>query len=165
MEAMGGRDRFISKLDTLFAERLYWHGNEPCHQVAYLYNYAGQPWKTQRIVRHILDTEYGDTPGGLAGNDDAGQMSAWYIFSALGFYPVCPGTPYYQIGTPTFERATLHLENGRTFTIEAPSSSRERCYIQSATLNDKPYPHTYLHHEDILQGGVLRFVMGDTPKR
>ena len=161
MEAMGGRDRFISKLDTLFSERLYWHGNEPCHQVAYLYNYADEPWKTQRIVRHILDTEYGDTPGGLAGNDDAGQMSAWYIFSALGFYPVCPGTPYYQIGTPTFERATLHLENGHTFTIEAPGTSSERCYIQSATLNGKSYPHTYLHHDDILRGGVLRFVMSD----
>ncbi|MDO5497991.1 MAG: glycoside hydrolase family 92 protein, partial [Alistipes sp.] len=80
-------------------------------------------------------------------------------------YPVCPGTPYYQIGTPTFEQSTLHLENGRTFTIEAPGASRERCYIQSATLNGKPYPHTYLHHGDILQGGVLRFVMGDTPKR
>ena len=165
MEAMGGRDRFISKLDTLFSGHLYWHGNEPCHQVAYLYNYAGEPWKTQRIVRHILDSEYGDTPGGLAGNDDAGQMSAWYIFSALGFYPVCPGTPYYQIGTPTFERATLHLENGRTFTIEAPGTSRERCYIQSATLNGKPYSHTYLHHDDILQGGHLRFVMSDSPKR
>ena len=92
-------------------------------------------------------------------------MSAWYIFSALGFYPVCPGTPYYQIGTPTFERVTLHLENGRTFTIEAPGTSSERCYIQSGTLNGKPYPHTYLHHDDILQGGVLRFVMSDTPKR
>ena len=165
MDAMGGRERFIAKLDTLFSERLYWHGNEPCHQVAYLYNYTGEPWKTQRIVRHILDTEYGDTPGGLAGNDDAGQMSAWYIFSALGFYPVCPGAPYYQLGTPTFERATLHLENRRTFTIEAPGTSSGCCYIQSATLNGKPYPHTYLHHDDILQGGVLRFVMSDTPKR
>lgn len=163
IEAMGGRDQFIAKLDTLFAGRLYWHGNEPCHQVAYLYNYAGQPWKTQRAVRHILDTEYGDTPGGLAGNDDAGQMSAWYIFSALGFYPVCPGTPYYQIGTPTFERATLHLENGHTFTIEAPGASPECCYIQSATLNGEPYPHTHLHHDDILRGGTLRFVMGDAP--
>lgn len=163
MEAMGGRDQFIAKLDTLFAQRLYWHGNEPCHQVAYMYNYAGQPWKTQRAVRHILDTEYGDAPGGLAGNDDAGQMSAWYIFSALGFYPVCPGTPYYQIGTPTFERATLHLENGRTFTIEAPGTSPECCYIQSATLNGEPYPHTYLHHDDIVNGGTLRFVMGDAP--
>ncbi|MBE6292460.1 MAG: glycoside hydrolase family 92 protein [Bacteroidales bacterium] len=163
MEVMGGREVFVSKLDTLFAERLYWHGNEPCHQVPYMYCFAGQSWKTQRIVRHILDTEYADKPGGLAGNDDAGQMSAWYVFSALGFYPVCPGTPYYVIGTPTFERATLRLEHGHTFTIEAPGTNSQRCYIQSATLNGEPYVLPYLHHDDLMRGGTLHLVMTDTP--
>ena len=160
MDAMGGRDVFVAKLDTLFEQNLYWHGNEPCHQVAYLYNDAGEAWKTQKYVRHILDSEYGDSPGGLAGNDDAGQMSAWYVFSSLGFYPVCPGIPYYYIGTPTFERAVLHLENGRTFTIVAHGVSKENCYIQSVKLNGKPYESAKIHHDDIMAGGIMEFVMG-----
>ena len=124
---MGGPQRFEEKLDSMFEQGLYWHGNEPCHQIAYLYNYVGRNDKTRRWVRHILDTEYNDTPGGLSGNDDAGQMSAWYIFSSLGFYPVCPGTPYYQLSGPTFRRATLNLENGKKFVLErkpTPSPSR-----------------------------------------
>lgn len=163
MEAMGGRENFISKLDYLFEENLYWHGNEPCHQVAYLYNYAAQPWKSQNYIRHILDTEYGDLPGGLSGNDDAGQMSAWYIFSSLGFYPVCPGSPYYIIGSPSFEKAELNLESGRKFTILAEMTGSDNRYIQSATLNGKPYTKNYLSHYDISSGGTLRFVMGDKP--
>lgn len=155
--AMGGRDSFAAKLDTLFENNLYWHGNEPCHQVAYLYNDVGEAWKTQKYVRHIIDTEYGDSPGGLAGNDDAGQMSAWYVFSSLGFYPVCPGTPYYYIGIPTFEKAVLHLENGRTFTILAPGASKGNCYIQSVMLNGKPFDGNKISHEDIVAGGTMEF--------
>lgn len=163
MEAMGGKNMFIEKLDTLFEQNLYWHGNEPCHQIAYLYNEAGQPWKTQKYVRYILDTEYGDCPGGLAGNDDAGQMSAWYVFSSLGFYPVCPGTPYYYIGTPTFERATINLENGNTFTIIAPGASKENCYIESVTLNGKAYNDYKISHKDIMNGGTIEFKMTNIP--
>jgi len=163
MEAMGGKERYVSRLDTLFEEKLYWHGNEPCHQVAYMYNYAGQPWKTQRRVRDVLDTQYADVPGGLAGNDDAGQMAAWFVFSSLGFYPVCPGSPYYAIGSPQFDEAVLHLENGRSFTLVTRKTGADNRYIQSAELNGKPYTKNYLSHIDILNGGTLTFVMGDEP--
>ncbi|MDD5620269.1 MAG: glycoside hydrolase family 92 protein, partial [Proteiniphilum sp.] len=161
----GGKKQYVEKLDTLFEEHLYWHGNEPCHQVAYMYNYAGQPWKTQKYTRHIMDTEYGDKPGGLAGNDDAGQMSAWYVFSSLGFYPVCPGSLYYIIGSPQFENAELYLENGHTFTIQAEKTGKDNRYIQSATLNGEPYTKNYLCHLDIMKGGVLHFKMGDRPNK
>lgn len=114
----------------MFSEHRYWHGNEPCHQIAYLFNYAGQPWKTQREVRHIMETEYLNAPGGLSGNDDAGQMSAWYVFSAMGFYPVCPGTPYYIIGSSSFPRMSIRLENGKTFTILAHNANK-KIYISS----------------------------------
>lgn len=163
MECMGGRDKFIAKLDSMFSEQRYWHGNEPCHQVAFLFNYAGQPWKTQQAVRHIMQTEYLQAPGGLSGNDDAGQMSAWYVFAALGFYPVCPGTPYYILSSPSFSEAALHLENGRTFTLKALHASEKNIYIQSVRLNGSPYTKNYLSHEDILQGGTMEFVMGDKP--
>ena len=165
MDVMGGVKKYVAKLDTLFEQSLYWHGNEPCHQVAYMYNYAGQPWKSQKYVRHIMDTEYGDKPSGLAGNDDAGQMSAWFIFSSLGFYPVCPGTPYYMIGSPQFEKSVLHLENGKTFKIEAKMTGKDNRYIQSATLNGKSYTKNYLSHKDIMKGGILKFVMGDEPNK
>lgn len=163
MEAIGGREAYAAKLDSMFTHGRYWHGNEPCHQVAWLFNYAGQPWKTQQAVRHILDTEYLPVPGGLSGNDDAGQMSAWYVFGALGFYPVCPATPYYAIGSPVFPRAEIAVGNGRTFTIVAKGTSPENIYIQSATLNGKPYNKSYISHYDITGGGVLRFVMGPRP--
>ena len=163
MECMGGKANYIAKLDSMFSERRYWHGNEPCHQVAFLFNYAGQPWKTQKAVRHIMATEYLDQPGGLSGNDDAGQMSAWYVFAALGFYPVCPGTPYYILASPSFESATLNLENGKTFRMEAENASEEHIYIQSVTLNGKPYTKNYISHEDILKGGTMKFVMGKEP--
>lgn len=165
MEAMGGRESYIEKLDRMFEENLYWHGNEPCHQVAYMYNYAGQPWKTQKYARHIMDTEYGDMPGGLAGNDDAGQMSAWYVFSSIGFYPVCPGSPYYIIGSPRVEKAVLNLENENKFIIEAEFTGNDNRYIQSASLNGKSYTRNFLHHDDIIKGGVLNFVMGDSPNK
>ena len=161
--AMGGREQFVSKLDSMFTEGRYWHGNEPCHQVAYMFNYAGEPWRTQQYVRHILDTEYLDDAGGLSGNDDAGQMSAWLLFSYMGFYPVCPATPYYMIGSPVFPKLTLNLENGKAFTIIAENASSENIYIQSAELNGQPYTHNYLLHEDIMKGGELHFVMGNKP--
>ena len=163
IEAMGGREQFVSKLDSMFTEGRYWHGNEPCHQVAYMFNYAGEPWRTQKYVRHILDTEYLDDAGGLSGNDDAGQMSAWLLFSYMGFYPVCPATPYYMIGSPVFPKLTLNLENGKAFTIIAENASSENIYIQSAELNGQPYTHNYLLHEDIMKGGELHFVMGNKP--
>ena len=165
IQAMGGKDVFSAKLDSMFSQQRYWHGNEPCHQIAYLFNYAGEPWKTQREVRHIMDTEYLNSPGGLSGNDDAGQMSAWYLFSALGFYPVCPGTPYYIIGSPSFEEVTLHLENGKQFTIKAKGASSENIYISSARLNGKIYNKNYLSHSDIMNGGCLEFIMSNEPDK
>lgn len=164
MECMGGKANYIAKLDSMFSEQRYWHGNEPCHQVAFMFNYAGEPWKTQRAVRHIMETEYLNTPGGLSGNDDAGQMSAWYIFAAMGFYPVCPGTPYYQIASPSFPSLTLRLENGNTFTIKAVNASKENIYIQSATLNGIPYTETFITHQDIMNGGVMEFIMNSNKK-
>lgn len=165
MECMGGKEKYIAKLDSMFSQQRYWHGNEPCHQVAFMFNYAGQPWKTQQAVRHIMQTEYMNTPGGLAGNDDAGQMSAWYLFAAMGFYPVCPGTPYYLIASPSFPSLTICPEGGKPFTIKAEGASEENIYIQSATLNGKPYTRNYLAHEDIVKGGVLVFQMGTEPNK
>ena len=165
MECMGGKANYVAKLDSMFSELRYWHGNEPCHQVAYMFNYAGEPWKTQQAVRHILQTEYLQAPGGLSGNDDAGQMSAWYLFSAMGFYPVCPGTPYYALGSPTFPELSIQLENGKTFTIEAINASDKNIYIQSATLNGEPYTKNYIHHDDMMTGGHFCFVMGSEPNK
>ena len=147
----------------MFDEGLYWHGNEPCHQVAYLYDAAGAPWKTQQRIHHILNTEYNDTPGGLSGNDDAGQMSAWYVFSAIGFYPVCPSTPYYYIGTPSFDKVTFNLENGKKFEIQAHGVGDKAFYIQKMLLNGKPMSGYQLSHDDILKGGNLEFWMGERP--
>ena len=153
----------VSRLDKMFDESLYWHGNEPCHQVAYLYDAAGAPWKTQQRIHHILNTEYNDTPGGLSGNDDAGQMSAWYVFSAIGFYPVCPSTPYYYIGTPSFDKVTFNLENGKKFEIQAHGVGDKAFYIQKTLLNGKPMSGYQLSHDDILKGGNLEFWMGERP--
>jgi len=165
MEHIGGRKAYSAKLDSMFTCHRYWHGNEPCHQVTYMFCYAAEPWKTQREVRHVMQTEYLDAPGGLSGNDDAGQMSAWYVFSAMGFYPVCPGTPYYVIGSPSFREVTVNLENGRRFTVKARSANPENVYIQSARLNGKPYDRSYISHGDITSGGTLEFVMGAKPNK
>ena len=165
IERLGGREMFVSKLDSMFTEGRYWHGNEPCHQVPYLFGYAGEAWRTQKWVRHILKTEYNDTPGGLSGNDDAGQMSAWYLLSAIGFYPVCPATPYYVIGSPTFQRVRFNLENGRTFTMEAPEASDENIYIGAATLNGVPLNDLQFSHDDLLRGGTLHFEMKNQPTK
>ena len=134
VEMLGGQERFEAKLDSMFTEGRYWHGNEPCHQIAYLYDFIGKPEKTAQRVAHILDTEYNDTPGGLSGNDDAGQMSAWYIFSSMGFYPVCPATDRYMLSKPRFQKVTLNLENGRQFTITPDSLPKDRHYITHSEI-------------------------------
>ena len=162
---MGGKERFINRLDTFFEGDYYWHGNEPGHHIAYLFAYAGEPWKTQKWVHDIINREYFTTPDGLSGNDDAGQMSSWLVFSMVGFYPVCPGMPYYVIGSPSFEESVITLENGKKFTIKAKGASEKNIYIQSATLNGQPYDKSYILHKDIMNGGILSFVMGDTPNK
>ena len=162
---MGGKERFINRLDTFFEGDYYWHGNEPGHHIAYLFAYAGEPWKTQKWVHDIINREYFTTPDGLSGNDDAGQMSSWLVFSMVGFYPVCPGMPYYVIGSPSFEESVITLENGKKFTIEAKGASEKNIYIQSATLNGQPYDKSYILHKDIMNGGILSFVMGDSPNK
>jgi len=134
IETLGGPQKFEAKLDSMFTEGRYWHGNEPCHQIAYLYDFIGKRDKTIERVAHILDTEYNDTPGGLSGNDDAGQMSAWYIFSSMGFYPVCPATDRYMLAAPRFQKVTLNLPEGKTFTITPASLPKDRHYITQGEI-------------------------------
>ncbi|MDW7691735.1 GH92 family glycosyl hydrolase [Flammeovirgaceae bacterium SG7u.111] len=160
---MGGEEPFTQKLDTLFEKGYYWHGNEPGHQTAYMYAYAGQAWKTQKYVRNIMAMEYGLGEGGLSGNEDSGQMSAWYVFSAMGFYPVCPGMPNYVLGSPLFEKTTLSFDDGSEFVIEAKNNSTKNIYIQSATLNGRPYDKAWISHFDLVAGGVLVLEMGSEP--
>jgi len=163
IELMGGREVFLQKLDSLFDMGYYWHGNEPGHQTIYLYNYAGAPHKAQKWARYTMQTEYGTGPGGLSGNEDAGQMSAWYVFSAMGFYPVSPGQPLYVIGSPLFEKTTLRLSNGNTFKVIAKNNGADAPYIQSATLNGEPLNRTWIYHEELVSGGTLEMEMGTTP--
>ena len=181
MKLMGGRENFALKLDDLFTADSkttgrnqaditgligqYAHGNEPSHHIAYLYDYAGTPWKTQSLVHRICTDFYKNSADGLIGNEDCGQMSAWYVFSALGFYPVTPGSGIYAIGTPVFPKATINLENGKLFIIRASNLSDNNFYIQSASLNGKPYTKCYLSHADILKGGELLFNMGPEPNK
>ena len=176
----GGQQPFVAKLDQLFSEDSeitgenissdisgligqYAHGNEPSHHIAYLYNYAGQPWKTQSTVRQILLTQYNDQPEGLCGNEDCGQMSAWYVFSALGFYPVNPAEGIYVIGSPLFDEASLQVSGDQAFTVIAENNSFENQYIQSATLDEVALNRSYLTHDEIMKGGVLKLQMGATP--
>ena len=165
MASMGGKEVFISKLDSLFSEKLYWHGNEPSHQIAYLYNWVGQPWKTQYQISEILKREYKNKPGGLSGNDDAGQMSAWYVFSAIGFYPVCPGTKQYVLGTPKYTETTIKVSKKLKFVLKARNVSDKNIYIQSVLLNGKPYNKTFIEHNDIVAGGLIEFEMGAFPSK
>lgn len=165
IKAMGGKKNFESKLDEMFNDGLYWHGNEPCHQIAYLYNFIGKPEKTQRALRHILSTEYMNMPGGLSGNDDAGQMSAWYIFSALGFYPVCPGVASYSLGSPIFPKVVIQLENGKSLTIEAENSSPENIYAKRITFNGKKLKDFSITHEALQNGGLLKFQMTSSTQK
>ena len=176
---MGGSGKFARKLDELFTTESqitgreqaditgligqYAHGNEPSHHMAYLYDYAGQPWKTQFRVREIMDDFYTPQPDGLIGNEDCGQMSAWYVLSAAGFYPVTPGSPIYAVGTPLFPQIRFHLENGKQFVIKANGVSAKNIYIQSATLNRKLYRKSFLTHRDLMSGGELIFKMGPRP--
>ena len=151
IEVMGGKSAFSSKLDSMFTSGRYWHGNEPCHQVPWLFSMAGEPEKTRRWVRHILDTEYNDTPGGLSGNDDAGQMSAWQIFAMMGFYPVCPSTTAYVLAGPVFSRVTINQENGSSFTIKNDSDAP----TGTVWLNGRQLEEMKIDHSDITRGGQL----------
>ena len=179
IECLGGKDVLDEKLDALFTAESetsgreqvditgligqYAHGNEPSHHIAYLYNYINKPWKSQKMVRRILKEMYSDQPDGLSGNEDCGQMSSWYVFSALGFYPVTPGSDIYAIGSPLFDKAKIRLENGKTFEIIAKDQSPENTFIQSAKLNGKKLERSYLKHEEIMAGGKLVFAMGNSP--
>ena len=131
--------------------------------MAYLYAYAGAPWKTQRWVRNIIEEEYSAAPGGLSGNEDAGQMSAWLVFSMMGFYPVSPGIPCYVLGSPVFDEVILNVQDSKTFTLRAENNSDEHRYIQSATLNGEPFNRSYLWHQEIVEGGELILNMGPEP--
>ena len=181
IDLVGGNDAFEKHLDNLFTANKslsgreqvditgligqYAHGNEPSHHMAYLYNYIGKPWKSQQRSREIMDKMYSNQPDGLSGNEDCGQMSAWYVLSAMGIYPVTPGLTYYAIGSPLFEKATLNLENGNKFSIKAQNVSAENKYIQSASLNGEPYSNSFLEHKAIMAGGILELNMGPEPNK
>ncbi|WP_340678398.1 GH92 family glycosyl hydrolase [Paraglaciecola sp.] len=176
IELMGGDQAFGNKLDAMFntAQSVedfpewisgyigqYVHGNEPSHHVPYLYQYVAQPHKTQALVRRIMDELYTTQPDGLAGNEDAGQMSAWYLFSALGFYPVDPVSGHYVLGSPAVKQATVHLENGHTFTVKALNQAKQNVYVKQVSYNGKPLTTSYITHQQIMQGGELIFTMSD----
>jgi putative alpha-1,2-mannosidase len=162
---LGGDAEFNAKLDAHFAGGHNRHDNEPSHHYGYLYDFGGQPWKTQARVRQIARDSYSNRPTGVLGNEDCGQMSAWYIFTAMGFYPVNPVSKAYMIGSPLYSRATLNLPNGKTFTVSAANNSEDHPYIQSATLNGKRLDIPVVTHDQIEAGGELAFVMGPTPSR
>jgi putative alpha-1,2-mannosidase len=162
---MGGATAFSDKLSECFEKGYYVHDNEPPLHYAYLFDFSGQPWKTQEWARHIAETSYSDVPGGLPGNDDLGALSSWYVLSAMGFYPVTPGRPVYEIGSPVFPVCIIHLPNGRDFTIRAPGSSARNKYIRSATLNGRNYQRPWISHNDILAGGTLTLKMEPIPNK
>lgn len=141
----------------------YAHGNEPSHHITHLYNYVDQPWRTQELVDQILHTLYFNDPDGLSGNEDCGQMSAWFILNSMGFYQVCPGKPIYSIGRPLFEKSTIQLKDGKTFTVIAHNNSRENKYVQSMVLNGKKLDKPFFTHQDIVDGGTLELTMGNVP--
>jgi predicted alpha-1,2-mannosidase len=179
---MGGKKPFLKKLDELFTTSSeiegehssadisgligqYAHGNEPSHHITHIYNYIGQPWKTQELVDEILQTLYFNDPNGLSGNEDCGQMSAWYILNAMGFYSFCPGDPVYSIGRPIFDEVTIRLAGNKTFIVRAPNNNPENKYVQSASLNGKKLDSPFFTHEQLMQGGELELVMGPKPKK
>lgn len=171
--------QFVNKLDSLFFVEgdlgadaspdisgllgQYAHGNEPSHHILYMYNYVGKPWKGAKLIRQIMNEFYSNQPDGLCGNEDVGQMSAWYVLSAMGLYQVEPAGGKYIIGSPLFDEAKVNVGNGKTFTIITHGNSKENIYVQRATLNGKPYNKSYLLFEDIVRGGVLELEMGNTP--
>jgi len=189
MDLMGGRKSFVQMLDSVFimpptfddsyyggviheiremqiaGMGQYAHGNQPIQHMIYLYNYAGEPWKTQYWVREAMRKLYKPTPDGYCGDEDNGQTSAWYVFSALGFYSVCPGTDQYVLGTPLFKKTTINLENGKAFVINAPASSEKNLYIQGATLNGLPYTKNWISHLDIQKGGRIDLSMSAVPNK
>ena len=187
IDLMGGKEDFVMMLDSVFAVPPlfddsyyggviheiremtvmnmgnYAHGNQPIQHMIYLYDYAGEPWKAQYWLRQVMDKMYTPGPDGYCGDEDNGQTSAWYVFSALGFYPVAPGTTQYVLGAPLFKKATIHFENGNTLEINAPNNSDKNLYIQSMTFNGKDYTKNYLGHNEMLKGGVISIQMGDQP--
>ncbi|MBM7566970.1 GH92 family glycosyl hydrolase [Paenibacillus sacheonensis] len=185
IELMGGADRFEERLDALFAEQYdgskyqflgqfpdatglmgqYCQGNEPAFHIPYLYNYTSSPWKTQRRLREIMKLWYQATPTGICGDEDNGAMSSWYVFSAMGFYPICPGKASYELGSPLFERTEIAVGGGRTFTVHAENVSGRNKYIQSAEINGKPLAEPRINHEDVAAGGILTLRMGDRPNK
>ena len=186
---MGGNEAFAAKLDEVFSlppvfDESYYgfviheiremqvanmgqyaHGNQPIQHMPYLYNFAGQPWKTQYWVRETMDRMYTPAPDGYCGDEDNGQTSAWYVFSAIGFYPVCPGTDQYVLGAPLFQKTTLRLQNGKEISINAPKNSDTNKYVDELTLNGKTYSKNWLSHKELMQGAVLDFEMSDTPNK
>ena len=189
IDLMGGNEMFVQMMDSVFAVPPlfddsyygfpiheiremtvmnmgnYAHGNQPVQHMIYLYNYAKQPWKAQYWLRQVMNRMYSPTPDGYCGDEDNGQTSAWYVFSALGFYPVCPGTDQYVMGAPLFQKATLHFENGNTLFIQAPENSEKNLYIESMTVNGQNYTRNYVTHSMLQQGGRIEISMGDEPNR
>lgn len=181
---MGGNEKFVAKLDSLFDAKWsklfvdemstndlrgcigeYWHGNEPSHHVIYLYSYAGQPWKAAQRLHQVVTTQYGNQPDSLCGNDDCGQMSSWYLFTCLGFYPVCPASDYYVIGAPQIPKAVMHLSNGKKFTMTAENLSDRNIYVQSVQLNGKSWNSPFLPYKELKDGGKIEFTMGPQPSQ
>ena len=182
IELMGGKTQFIEKLDSLFTADSslegdlvsaditgligqYAHGNEPSHHIIHLYNYADQPWKTQELVDSVFHSQYFNAPDGLSGNEDCGQMSAWYIMNSIGIYQVCPGKPVYSIGRPLFDEVTVNLPDNKQFIVKTVNNSRENKYIEKAVLNGVPLEKPFINHEDIKNGGVLEFTMTSQPTK
>lgn len=182
IQLLGGDQKLVAKLDAMFDAKVdpkqyadvediagmigqYIHGNEPSHHLAYLYNYAGQPWRTQERLKQIVDSQYKPAPDGLVGNDDLGQMSAWLLFTSMGFYPVAPASNEYVIGRPFVNEATIHLPNGKSFQIVSENMSDENRYVEKVLLNGKLLERSFLRHEEIMNGGELRFVMSNAPNR
>jgi predicted alpha-1,2-mannosidase len=189
IDLMGGKQKFTTKLDSVFSlppvfddsyygeviheiremqiagMGQYAHGNQPIQHMTYLYNYSGEPWKTQLHVRDVINKMYHSAPDGYCGDEDNGQTSAWYVFSAMGFYPVCPATDQYVLGAPLFKKVTLTLENGKKVTINAPNNSADNRYVSALTVNGKPYTNNWLSHKALQQGEVLNFNMSATPNK
>ena len=189
IDLTGGDERFVAKIDSVFAlpgivkygtygtkihEMLemelakmgqYAQGNQPIQHMFYLYSYAGEPWKTQYWIRQVMDRLYNSSENGYPGDEDQGGMSSWYVLSALGIYSVCPGTDENVLGSPKFRKATITMEDGKKFVIEAKGNSKDNVYIQNATLNGKRHTRNYIHYSDIVNGGVLELQMGNQPEK
>lgn len=162
---MGGNDSLVHFLDQFFANDMYYVGDEFSMHAPYMYNSIGAPWRTQKVMRDMLAKYFFNNVGGLPGNDDCGQVSSWYVFGAMGFYPACLGDPIYQLCSPIFNKVEMSVADGKTFTIIAKNNSNDNCYIQSATLNGEPYTKSWIHHDEIMRGGILLFELGASPNK